>query len=107
MDESESEAEEEVEARAAVAKAARQAGGRGAAAGSSKRTAVDADSISTLLAAAPLLVELLTQEDSVRSITLCCRDVLNLNIAAGGGVELAPVWEAMAQRIKCVEDGLG
>lgn len=34
-----------------------------------------------------------------RSITLCCRDVVNLSIAAGG-VCLDPVWDALAQRLK-------
>ena len=40
------------------------------------------------------------------SITLCCRDVVNLNIAAGGGVNLEPVWQALASRIKWVLGGV-
>lgn len=42
---------------------------------------------------------------SARSITLCCRDVVNLNIAAGGGVNLEPVWQALASHIKWVLRG--
>lgn len=40
------------------------------------------------------------------SITLCCRDVVNLNIAAGGGVNLEPVWEALASHVKWVLVGV-
>ena len=41
------------------------------------------------------------QEDSIRCVTLVARDILNLNIAFGGRLELGPVWEALAARIKC------
>ena len=59
-----------------------------------------ADDASTLLAGAPAFVDALLQEDSVRSITLVCRDVINLSLAFGGGVELGPVWQTLADRIR-------
>lgn len=62
---------------------------------------VSAAAISDILAGAPRLVDMLLEEDSIRSITLVCRDVVNLSLAAGGRVELGPVWEALAQRIRC------
>ena len=71
------------------------------------RRRLTADDVSTLLAGAPAFVDALLQEDSVRCITLVCRDVVNLSLAFGGGVELSPVWQTLADRIRCVGDGRG
>jgi hypothetical protein len=62
-------------------------------------THITADGISSLLAAAPPLVDLLIQECCIRCTTLVVRDVVNLNIAAGGKLQLAPIWEPLAAQI--------
>ncbi|KAI3437664.1 hypothetical protein D9Q98_000114 [Chlorella vulgaris] len=66
----------------------------------SSRSVTTAETLSRLLAAAPSLIDVLLQEDSVRCLTLVVRDVINLSLAAGGGVCLEPVWDALAVRIR-------
>ena len=69
------------------------------------RPAVTADDVSCLLAGAPALVDQLLEECSIRSVTLVARDAVNLSLAAGGKVELSPVWAALAQRLRCAGGG--
>jgi hypothetical protein len=80
-------------------KAARRAAPSRAA---SSRSVTTAETLSRLLAAAPSLIDVLLQEDSIRCLTLVVRDVINLSLAAGGGVCLEPVWDALAVRIRRV-----
>jgi hypothetical protein len=100
-DEQEEEEAEEEEV-APPAQAARTATGinpRRARRGRARPSRVAAASLSELLAGAPRLVDLLIEQDSIRCVTLVCRDALNLQQAAGGGVELAPLWDALAMSI--------
>ncbi|KAL4451576.1 hypothetical protein ABPG75_007238 [Micractinium tetrahymenae] len=83
-----------------AAKAARRGWGRRAAA---EPKPLDPTSFSDLLAAAPRLVDLLLEEDKVRSITLVARDACNLAIAGGGRISVMPVWNALAARFRVKE----
>jgi hypothetical protein len=87
----EDEEEQDFEEQAPGSKAARITGRR--------RRRVTAASLNALLAGAPSLVDLLVEEDAIRCTTLVCRDVLNLQLAVGRGVELSPLWDALAINI--------
>ena len=91
--------EEEVAPPAQAARTATGANPRRARRGRARPSRVVAASLSELLAGAPRLVDLLIEQDSIRCTTLICRDALNLQQAAGGGVELAPLWDALAMSI--------
>lgn len=92
---------EDMEQEEGPARAGGKAARRSGRAGSRRRAApITGAAISDLLAAAPALVDLLIEEDSVRCITLVARDAVNLSLAAGGAVDLAPLWAALAARIR-------
>ncbi|PSC75183.1 hypothetical protein C2E20_1857 [Micractinium conductrix] len=97
---SETESEEELEEEQQALRGGGRGRGKAPRHAAPASRATTAEQLSNLLVAAPPLVDLLIEEDAVRCVTLVARDAANLQRALGAGVDLAPIWSALATRVR-------